>query len=524
MTTQTTETAPGTADTPASSPLADRVLAAVDRAGSAVVMVAGRRRVTGDRLAAQIRAEAAALRRAGVGPGTAVGFAGLPGPDTLAALMALRSVGACAVLVEPSSSPEVNQARMRAAGVQLMWASASVAAAAGPGRRLAGRRGLHLPLLADLAPHVAVFAAPRLLRHGIPGLGRPLTDGLLHGVPANAPSAGAVRPGDAVVIGTSGTTAAPRAVVHTEATLSATVDALGALVDVRAGQTVLAGTFFALLPALLAGAVAHLPRRSPKGLVAQLARLRPDVVYLTPPQVRDALDAGAAFTGRVYSGSAPVTHTLLQRVVDSGADDAFGVYALTEVAPVAAVSAAEKSAFVAAGRRGDLLGRPLPGVCVTTGADGQLLVDAPSMCDRYLHETGGTARVVTGDLGRVEAGTVVMHGRAKDMVLRRAENVYPGLYEPALHVSGVRLAVLVGVPAADGDERLVALVEPEPGTERAVVHERLGPVLAAMGSASPDAVLFAPVPAAGRSRKPDRSAASALCARLLAAVPRADEL
>jgi acyl-CoA synthetase (AMP-forming)/AMP-acid ligase II len=517
MTTPASRTAPAPEQTPQGAPLADRVLAALDRAGPDVVMVAGRRRATGAGLAEQIRSEAAALRRAGVGLGTAVGFAGLPGPDTLAALMALRSVGACAVLLEPSSSPEVNRARMRAAGVQLMWASASVAAAAGPARRLAARRGVHLPRLGDLAPRVAVFTAPRVVRHGIPGLGRPLTAGLLRNVSADGPSAGAVRPGDAVVIGTSGTTAAPRAVVHTEATLSATVDALGALVDARPGQRVLAGTFFALLPALLAGAVVHLPRRSPQGLAGQLAILRPDVVYLTPPQVRDALDVGAAFTGRVYSGSAPVTHTLLQRVVDSGAEDAFGVYALTEVAPVAAASAAEKSAFVAAGRRGDLLGRPLPGVTVTTDPDGQLVVTTPSISDRYLHEPVGPSRVVTGDLGRLEDGSVVMHGRAKDMVLRRAENIYPGLYEPGLHVPGVRLAVLVGVPAADGDEKLVALVEPEKGADPAAVRERLRPVLAAMGSAAPDMVLLAAVPLAGRSRKPDRPAASALCVRLMAA-------
>ncbi len=502
--------------------LADRVLAALDLAGKDVVIVAGRRRVTGAGLAAQVRAEAAALGRAGVGPGTAVGFAGLPGPDTVAALMALRAVGACAVLLEPSSSPEVNQARMRAAGVQLMWASASVAAAAGPGRPLAARRGLHLPRLGDLAPHVAVFGSPGPLRRtGIPGLGRPPTAGLLDAGGAGAAArVGAVRPGDAVVIGTSGTTAAPRAVVHTETTLSATVDALGSLVDARPGQQVLAGTFFALLPALLAGAVVHLPSRSPRRLAAQLARLRPDVVYLTPPQVRDALDEGAAFTGRVYSGSAPVSHTLLQRVVASGADNAFGVYALTEVAPVAAVSEAEKSAFVAAGGRGDLLGQPLPGVHVTTGPDGQLLVSAPSRCDRYLHEPvheqAGAARVATGDLGRLEGGSVVMHGRAKDMVLRRAENIYPGLYEPALHVAGVRLAVLVGVPADDGDEQLAALVEPEPGVGPGELRDRLRPALTSMGSAAPDAVLFAPVPLAGRSRKPDRAAASVLCGQLLA--------
>jgi acyl-CoA synthetase (AMP-forming)/AMP-acid ligase II len=215
-----------------------------------------------------------------------------------------------------------------------------------------------------------------------------------------------------------------------------------------------------------------------------------------------------------------VSHTLLQRVVAAGADDAFGVYALTEVAPVAAVSEAEKSAFVAAGGRGDLLGQPLPGVQVTTGADGQLLVSAPSLCDRYLHEPvherAGAVGAATGDLGRLEGGSVVMHGRAKDMVLRRAENIYPGLYEPALHVAGVRLAVLVGVPADDGDERLAALVEPEPGIGPGELRDRLQPVLASMGSAAPDAVLFAPVPLAGRSRKPDRAAASVLCDRLLA--------
>ena len=89
-------------------PLTDRVLAALDRVGHAVVLVAGRRAVTGARLAADIRAAAQTLTRAGVGPGTPVGFAGLPGPDTLVALLALRSVGACAVLLEPSAAPGVN--------------------------------------------------------------------------------------------------------------------------------------------------------------------------------------------------------------------------------------------------------------------------------------------------------------------------------------------------------------------------------------------------------------------------------
>jgi acyl-CoA synthetase (AMP-forming)/AMP-acid ligase II len=103
------------------------------------------------------------------------------------------------------------------------------------------------------------------------------------------------------------------------------------------------------------------------------------------------------------------------------------------------------------------------------------------------------------------------------MILRGAYNIYPGLYEPSLHVPGVALAVLVGVPAGDGDERLVAVVELEPGADAGHVNATLRPVLQRMGSARPDAVVFAPVPLAGRSRKPDRAAAARLAADRMAA-------
>jgi acyl-CoA synthetase (AMP-forming)/AMP-acid ligase II len=108
------------------------------------------------------------------------------------------------------------------------------------------------------------------------------------------------------------------------------------------------------------------------------------------------------------------------------------------------------------------------------------------------------------------------------MVLRRAENIYPGLYEPALHVPGVEVAVLVGVPAEDGDERLVAAVQPQPGADHRRIRAALDGPLARMGAARPDAVLLMDVPLSGRSRKPDRVKAARLAAaRLAAAVPQA---
>jgi acyl-CoA synthetase (AMP-forming)/AMP-acid ligase II len=182
------------------------------------------------------------------------------------------------------------------------------------------------------------------------------------------------------------------------------------------------------------------------------------------------------------------------------------VYALTEVFPAAAVESAEKIGYDG---DGDLVGALLPGVEARVDATGQLLLAGPTAADRYLGEEP-MRWVATGDLGRVSGRTVTLGGRCKDMILRGAENIYPGLYEPALHVPGVDLAVLVGVPAGDGDERVVALVQPVAGADPDAIRDALRSPLDRMGSARPDAVVLADVPLSGRSRKPDRAAASRL--------------
>jgi acyl-CoA synthetase (AMP-forming)/AMP-acid ligase II len=256
-----------------------------------------------------------------------------------------------------------------------------------------------------------------------------------------------------------------------------------------------------------------LPARTGRAVARQLRRVRPQATYLTPPQLRAVLAAGGRFTGRVWTGSAPASATLLDRVRQAGADEAWGVYALTEMFPVAAVEAAEKLEHAG---DGDLVGHSLPGVQARVDASGELLLGGPAASDRYLGEPPHQW-VATGDLARRDRdGRLVLFGRRKDMILRGAENVYPGLYEPALHLPGVSLALLVGVPAGDGDERLVALVEPEAGADAGRLRVALVEPLARMGAARPDEVVFATVPLAGRSRKPDRPAAARLAAAALA--------
>jgi acyl-CoA synthetase (AMP-forming)/AMP-acid ligase II len=181
---------------------------------------------------------------------------------------------------------------------------------------------------------------------------------------------------------------------------------------------------------------------------------------------------------------------------------------MTEVFPAAAVESSAKNAFH---ESGDLVGDLLPGVSASVDTGGQLLLAGPTAADRYLGEAPMTW-VPTGDIGRMRGRTVVLGGRLKDMILRHAENIYPGLYEPSLHVPGVELAIIVGVPAGDGDERVVALVQPAAGTSAADVRAALAGPLDRMGSARPDEVRLTRIPLAGRSRKPDRAAAAILAA------------
>ncbi|MFD7549778.1 AMP-binding protein [Streptomyces sp. NPDC059578] len=456
-----------------------------------------RTRITRGDLADLADRYAEGLWARGVGRGGTIGVAVRPGPRALAVLLAAHRVGARVAVLDPGAGPDVLRARLALARPDLVLADAVAQAAAGWGRALARRARLVLPDLAQWGPVATV--GPRL-----PGC-----------APALRGTSGSSRPprhdggdGDAVIVFTSGTTDRPRAVVHTRSSLAAGMAAVTDLVRPVPGAPVLGGTFFVLVPSLAAGAPVALPVRGPRALARQLRRLDPQSTYLTPPQLRAALAAGARFGGRVWTGSAPASEDLLTRVKAAGAHQAWGVYALTELFPAAAVEQADKAAFTGSG---DLVGAPLPGVSATVSADGELLLAGPAARHRYLG-TEPDPRVATGDRARIEGGRIVLAGRCKDMVLRRAENIYPGLYEPSLHVPGVELALLVGVPAGDGDERLVAVVQSGRGADPRRVRTALAEVFDRMGTARPDTLLLTEVPLSGRSHKPDRAATARLAA------------
>lgn len=487
------------------SALVTELLATLDAAADRPVIIEPSA-ISGAELARRIRSQARAFEAAGIAPGEPVALFGRPGVDTLVAFLAMRAAGIVVVLPDPSAAPAVTLHRLRSAGVRLTLMSPLAVLAASVLQPLARRRGVHIPALRELR---ALDRSGDVIALGraIPGLSTPLSRLRFN----TSPVAG-YREADAAVIPTSGTTVQPKSVVHTETSLTNAMRAVATLVAVAPDERILCGTFFAIVPALLSGAQVMLTATSLKQRRAQLERC--DVAYLTPPELRALLACGARFDGtRVFSGSAPVTHTLLTALRVAGASAAYGVYALTEIIPVAAVEADQKASW-AAHHQGDLLGHLLPGVEMRIDDD-RLFLRSGSMADRYL---GGEPLtwIDTGDLAAHddEHGLVLL-GRSKEMILRRTQNIYPGLYEPALHCRGVASAILIGVPDGDGEELVVAYLEPNGNVPAAEIAAQLRSVYATWGEHRPDVTILASIPLAGRSKKPDRAAAAALARQLI---------
>src|SRR5689334_10945403 len=89
-------------------------------------------------------------------------------------------------------------------------------------------------------------------------------------------------------------------------------------------------------------------------------------------------------------------------------------------------------------------------------------------------EEGGWLR--SGDLARMEdGGYVSITGRAKEMIIRGGENIYPAEIEDALRrLPGVADASVVGVPDERYGEQVAAFVRLEPGSTMTLEQMRAG--------------------------------------------------
>ncbi|MDB4879975.1 MAG: AMP-dependent synthetase and ligase [Gemmatimonadetes bacterium] len=481
-------------------------------------------------LAARARAVAAGLMANGMQPGDHVLFAVRPSVAAVVYMVAIVEAGGVIVAADLGVGDAVFAAQVAASRPRWVVAESLLLGASRSGlvRRLARARGL------SLLPAGSLSQARRVrVGRWLPGAGKALSERTLwlSGVQFPCAAMKADDEAPAIIVFTSGTTAAPRGVVHSRRSIAATLGIIARQLAIGEGDALYSRDVHLILPALVAGArvvVAPAGAFSPAHLLARITAHRVTHFFVVTAEAQALAEhlvaRGERLPGTVREvmiGAAPVRVEFLrgfQHVLPPGAR-AWCVYGMTELLPAAWVTLQEKLAWTG---EGDLVGRPAHGVTARLH-QGELVLAGPNLFTGYLGGLPVTEHR-TGDLAREDGdGRLVLRGRAKDMIIRGRYNIYPELHEPVLErIEGIRRCAMVGVwNEAAADERVVLVVERQPGVVDVELRARLATALRPGSgtiddSALPDLVHFAALPTIGRSTKVDKQALRALAGEWLA--------
>jgi len=150
-------------------------------------------------------------------------------------------------------------------------------------------------------------------------------------------------------------------------------------------------------------------------------------------------------------------------------------YGLSEAAPTVSQTRLD------APRADTSVGQPIPGVearvvdkdgrDVADGMPGELWVRGPNLMRGYYRDPQATAAALrpggwlnTGDMAtRGADGALFIVGRTKELIIRSGFNVFPLEVETVLNAHpGVTQSAVVGRLVADGNEEVIAYVQPDP--------------------------------------------------------------
>jgi len=257
-----------------------------------------------------------------------------------------------------------------------------------------------------------------------------------------------VEPGDALVMITSGTTGAPKAVVLTHDAVRASAIATSARLQVDPARD----RWLACLPLSHVGGLSVVTRA--------LLTTTPLTVHhrFDAREVERAARAGCTLISLVPTALARVDPTLFRQILVGGqappADrpaNVIATYGMTETGSGIVYD-----------------GHPLDGVDVRIDANGEIHVRTRMSLRAYRDGTDPKdpdGWLPTGDLGELRAGRLVVHGRRGDLIITGGENVWPAAVEAALLAHpAVREVAVSGRVDPEWGQRVVATVVPtDPG-------------------------------------------------------------
>lgn len=292
----------------------------------------------------------------------------------------------------------------------------------------------------------------------------------------------------ALLLFTSGTTGAPKAVAHSHNTLYAAASAVplcwgldaDCVASVPHPMTHLAGVIFGVYLSVILGGTCAMQDDFDMGvLLDMIAEHELSFVYAGPPFVIQLVAAqrekprDLSSLRALISGSAPIPPQLVEDVREVLGVELGALWGMTENGSMTVTRPDDPQGWAA---HSD--GSPVPGAELRIAAEdgeelGRLLVRSPSQCLGYLNQQEVYLNCLdsdgwfdTGDMARPDGrGGIRITGRRDDLIIRRWGTKVPTLEVEAvlLRHPQVREVVLIGypdaeIPALDG---LCAVLVPE---------------------------------------------------------------
>lgn len=224
------------------------------------------------------------------------------------------------------------------------------------------------------------------------------------------------------------------------------------------------------------GTYVAVDRFDPAVVASVIRKTSPTVVGLVPTMIIDMLERGAVdpddFSSvlSVIGGATAVEPPLIDQLERKLGVTFLVAYGQSE-APCTTMTGLGDPTRI----RTRTLGRPLPGrdccIClegrvVEDGIAGELYVRGPLIMSGYLGEDGtladmtdGNGWMATGDLCSMREGVITFHSRAREVVIRGGENIYPAEIEAVLSACPEVAEVAVfGIPDHRLGEQVAAAV------------------------------------------------------------------
>lgn len=465
---------------------------AFERHADAEMLVGDGERLSYGQMAARTARMLRALADLGLGPGRRIALLSRNRIDVLAAAYAGYIGGLCVTPLSPLTSEDDLAFMLADAEIDALIVDDGAFGARGLAvkERVPGLR--HLLSLGPLAGAVDLMAKAA------------------HSEPA--PLVPRAQPGDLVVIGyTGGTTGRPKGVMHTHASLLASVMMMAAEWEWPAPLRLLAATpvshaagVLALPAALLGGSFHMLPAFDADALLDYIAAERVNATFLVPVMIYRLVDVQRArprdvsSLATVFYGAAPMLPARLAEALQVFGPVFMQLYGQSEAPTCISWLARHHHDTARPDRLGscgvpfaDIQVELLDDACrpVAPGEVGEICVRGPHVMAGYWKRPEETAEAFaggwlhTGDMGRFDAdGFLTIVERKKDMIISGGLNIFPREVEDVIAaLPGVAQVAVVGIADERWGEAVTAAIVARSGAEvdaaavTAAVREKKGP-------------------------------------------------